>query len=299
MSKKGMGGALLGQLQGSDVESVLSGTEGHGVQSVPVGKIEPSPYQPRRAFGKAELKALAESVREQGILQPLIVRPKGKGWELVAGERRLRAALLAGLSTVPALVRDLSDMEAAAATVAENLARKDLTPWEEAQALATLRDTLKVAGRKATVRELASLTGRALGSVAESLKIADRLTDPVRRGAETNVQSMNSLPKTALHGAAQGSTDKARAEILKASIGSATPGKAAQAAQAARVKRKPGPHPGKAYSLTVPKSGKVELLLRRPVEEMEQGEAAELLDRLSGFLAALKKRAGTPARGKR
>lgn len=286
---KGLGDSLLGRLQGSDIGAVLSAAESHGVQSIPAGKVEPSPYQPRREFGKAELKALAESIREQGILQPLVVRPKGEGWELVAGERRLRAARLAGLDTVPALVRELSDTEAAAATVAENLARDDLTAWEEAQALAILRDTLKAGGEKVTVRDLARLTGRAVGSVSESLKIADGLTETVQRTAGTNVHSLNALPKTALHGASRGKTEEQRAELLAVTVGSPTPGKDVERA---RVSRKPKPgRREKGYSLTVPESGKIRLALRRPVEELEPVEAAELLARLGGFFQELTKRA--------
>ena len=93
--------------------------------------IVPNEWQPRREFEKNALQGLADSIREHGVVQPVIVRPKGNTFELIAGERRLRAAQLAGLSEIPALVRDYSDRETAEIALIENLQREDLNPLEE------------------------------------------------------------------------------------------------------------------------------------------------------------------------
>ena len=100
------------------------------------GEIHPNPAQPRRTFEEAELESLAASIRRHGVLQPLTVRRTETGWELVAGERRLRAAVLAGLETVPCLERDADGRTSAALALVENLQRRDLHYLEEAEAIA-------------------------------------------------------------------------------------------------------------------------------------------------------------------
>ena len=99
---------------------------------VDIDRIAPSPFQPRRTFDDAKLQELATSIRHQGIIQPLVVRPKGEHFELIAGERRWRAALKAGLSKVPIVVREASDHDALQLALIENLQREDLNPIEEA-----------------------------------------------------------------------------------------------------------------------------------------------------------------------
>ena len=104
-----------------------------GVQKVPIAKIRANPQQPRTDFAERELSELAESVKAVGILQPLIVRPEGDGYQLIAGERRLRAAKLAGLETVPVIERTASDDELLTLALVENLQREDLNPIEKAK----------------------------------------------------------------------------------------------------------------------------------------------------------------------
>lgn len=99
-----------------------------------VRQLTPTPHQPRTTFTEASLRELAESIRENGVLQPILVRTTPSGLEIVAGERRWRAAQLAGLTTIPAYVRDLDDQQAAAASAVENLIREDLNPIEEVEA---------------------------------------------------------------------------------------------------------------------------------------------------------------------
>lgn len=115
-----------------------------GVRMIAVGGVTPSPYQPRREFDPEALESLAESIRRSGLMQPIIVRPRGGGHELVAGERRWRAAALAGLERVPALVRELNDEEAAEWALVENLQRSELNPMERAHGLRSLSERFGV-----------------------------------------------------------------------------------------------------------------------------------------------------------
>ena len=113
-----------------------------GLSSISVAEIKPNKYQPRRGFDETALAQLAESIKQSGLMQPVIVRPaaSGGGYELVAGERRWRAARLAGLTEIPALVRDLSDEESAEWAIVENVQREDLNPIERAWAFRALMD---------------------------------------------------------------------------------------------------------------------------------------------------------------
>ena len=117
---------------------------GRRFRAVDVSTIEPNRYQPRRAFDASALDALAESIKTAGVIQPIAVRPaqgdSGKAWELIAGERRWRAAKRAGLERIPALIVDLSEREAAEWALVENLQREDLDPMERADALKGLAD---------------------------------------------------------------------------------------------------------------------------------------------------------------
>ena len=108
------------------------------VQYLPAEQILPNPRQPRRDFDQAGLRELADSIRAFGILQPLTVRRTGRGYELVAGERRLRAARMAGLRQVPCLIAQVGEEDSALLALIENLQRRDLDCWEEAEAIARL-----------------------------------------------------------------------------------------------------------------------------------------------------------------
>lgn len=134
--------------------------------TLPIDRIDPNPGQPRQQYDEAKLGELAASVKSQGIIQPLLVRPKGARYQLVAGERRWRAAKIAGLAEVPVLVRDMSDEEAMAAALIENLQREDLNPVDEAVALKTLRDTFKM-----TQDALAAKLGKSRPAIANALRL--------------------------------------------------------------------------------------------------------------------------------
>lgn len=137
MSKKSSLGRGLDALL-SRPQSTPDAPGGAGVQTVPVGRIVQAAYQPRQVFEPEALAELAGSIREKGVLQPLLLRPRGENFEIVAGERRWRASQLAGLSEVPAIIRDLGDREALEIAIIENLQREDLGPLEEARAYQTL-----------------------------------------------------------------------------------------------------------------------------------------------------------------
>jgi len=144
------------------------------VREVPVDLIVPNPRQPRRHFDEEALVALAESVRERGLLQPVLVREAADGrYELIAGERRWRAAKLAGLAVMPAAMRSDTDSESLELALIENMAREDLNPVEEARACAALVEELGL-----TREEVGRRVGRSRVAVSNLLRLLD-LTDDV------------------------------------------------------------------------------------------------------------------------
>ncbi len=148
MSKRGLGRGL-----GALLSPVMA--EGERFLELPIDAILPNPNQPRKTFNSSHLEELAASMRQSGVLQPILVRPHGDAYQLVVGERRWRAAKLAGLRTVPAVIRDATDAECLELALIENLLREDLNPVEEAQAYQRL-----LADFKWTQEELASAWGR-------------------------------------------------------------------------------------------------------------------------------------------
>jgi ParB family chromosome partitioning protein len=137
-------------------------------QHVPIEFLRPSPVQPRRRFGEAELEGLARSIRDQGVLQPLLVRPAAgaAGYEIVAGERRWRAAQRAGLHELPVVVRELSDRAALELALVENLQRQDLGPLEEAEAY---RRLIEEFGH--SQEELGRALGRSRSHIANMMRL--------------------------------------------------------------------------------------------------------------------------------
>lgn len=145
-------------------------------QSVSLASIQRNPHQPRRRFDQAAIKELAQSIKAQGLMQPLVVRPRaGGGYELIAGERRLRAALLAGLNEAPVVVREATDQQALALALVENIQREDLKPLEEADALHRLREDFGL-----TQQETADAVGKSREAVANLLRLLN-LHPSVRR----------------------------------------------------------------------------------------------------------------------
>ncbi|MGE0415826.1 MAG: ParB/RepB/Spo0J family partition protein [Acetobacteraceae bacterium] len=135
-----LGRGLSALLSEPSPQPAISGG-GSDIRRIPVDKIEPNRFQPRSVIQDEDLEDLVGSIRAQGILQPILVRPleaPGERFEIVAGERRWRAAIMAGMHEIPAFIRTMSDTESAAAALVENLQRKDLNPVEEAEGLARL-----------------------------------------------------------------------------------------------------------------------------------------------------------------
>jgi len=164
-AQRGMGRGLAAILSVSS--SATAGDD--DLRALPVELIVPNPRQPRRAFDESTLEALAASLRERGVLQPVLVRPVAGGtYELVAGERRWRAAQIAGLESIPALVRERDDAEALETALIENMAREDLNPVEEARACAALVEELGL------TREVVGLrVGRSRVAVSNLLRLLD------------------------------------------------------------------------------------------------------------------------------
>ncbi|HYM46260.1 MAG TPA: ParB/RepB/Spo0J family partition protein [Solirubrobacteraceae bacterium] len=160
---------------GRGLEAILSVSEAGAaaradeLRQLPVEMIAPSPKQPRRRFDDEALRALAGSLGERGVLQPVLVRPKPGGtYELVAGERRWRAAKIAGLEAIPALVREREDAEALELALIENMAREDLNPVEEARACAALVEELGL-----TREEVGRRVGRSRVAVSNLMRLLD------------------------------------------------------------------------------------------------------------------------------
>ncbi len=162
MADRGMGRGLAAILSVSPLEH-------DDLRRVPVDLVRPNPNQPRRHFDEEALRGLADSLRERGVLQPILVRPVAAGaYELIAGERRWRAAQLAGLEEVPALVRDREDAEALEIALIENMAREDLSPVEEARACAALVEELGL-----TREDVGRRVGRSRVAVSNLIRLLD------------------------------------------------------------------------------------------------------------------------------
>jgi ParB family chromosome partitioning protein len=160
-------GRGLGAILSVSTESAVGGEE--ELRQLPVELIAPNPKQPRRDFDGETLEALAGSLGEQGVIQPVLVRPLAGGtYELVAGERRWRAAQLAGMKSIPALVREREDAAALEVALIENMAREDLNPIEEARACAALVEELGL-----TRKEIGRRVGRSRVAVSNLVRLLD------------------------------------------------------------------------------------------------------------------------------
>ena len=173
--KRGLGrglDALLGGSVGSAAEAAESDGE---LRNLKVSTIQAGKYQPRHTFDDDKLEELASSIKSQGLIQPVVVRAIGKGrYELIAGERRWRAAQLAGLSEIPALVKEVADQAVVAMALIENIQREDLSPLEESQALERLIEEFSL-----THQQAADAVGRSRASVSNLLRLLE-LPDDIR-----------------------------------------------------------------------------------------------------------------------
>src|ERR687891_892230 len=161
MQKKGLGRGLSALIPAAPEPKQESANS-----QVDVDRITPSRFQPRRAFDEAKIEELASSICNQGIIQPLVVRRKGDGYELIAGERRWRAAMRAGLSQVPVVLREASDHEALQLALVENLQREDLNPIEEASGYRRLQEEFHW-----SQEEMAEKVGKSRPAITNSLRL--------------------------------------------------------------------------------------------------------------------------------
>ncbi|PLZ01996.1 chromosome partitioning protein ParB [Burkholderia sp. WAC0059] len=172
--KKGLGRGLEALLGGSSNITEAVKIDG-APNALPLTKLQAGKYQPRTRMDEGALQELAASIRAQGLMQPILVRPVGEGrYEIIAGERRFRAAHIAGLTEVPVLVKDVPDQVAAAMALIENIQREDLNPLEEAQGIQRLLDEFKF-----THEQAAESVGRSRSAVSNLLRLLN-LAAPVQ-----------------------------------------------------------------------------------------------------------------------
>ena len=186
MSKKGGLGKGLGAIFGENTSPVVEKVQepASAAQELLIKNIAANPYQPRCNFDEEKLQELAASIKEFGVVQPVVVRKKGRSYELVAGERRLRAAGLAGLTKVPAIVKDYDDAKMMEIALIENIQRHDLNPIEEAQGLRRLMQEFKL-----TQEQTAEKVGRSRSAVTNILRLLN-LPEQVQKQIINGVLTM-------------------------------------------------------------------------------------------------------------
>ncbi|WP_278852408.1 ParB/RepB/Spo0J family partition protein [Ligilactobacillus aviarius] len=164
-NKKGLGRGINALFADFDEEKEAD----EKVEELQLDEIRPNPYQPRKNFDEENLKDLSDSIRKNGVFQPIIVRKSSvMGYEIIAGERRFRASKLAGKDSIPAIVRAIDDEQMMEVAVLENLQREDLSPLEEAEAYSTLMKNLKI-----TQSELSERLGKSRPYIANYLRLLD------------------------------------------------------------------------------------------------------------------------------
>jgi ParB family chromosome partitioning protein len=175
IKKKGLGRGLEALLGNKVQDADSGGAAPSDTSRLPLSALQPGKYQPRKKMDEAPLQELAESIREQGIMQPLLVRLVSPGkYEIIAGERRFRAATLVGLKEVPVLVVDVDDQAAAAMSLIENMQREDLNPMEESQGLARLIEEFGF-----THEQAAKAVGKSRSAITNLLRL-EQLAGPVQ-----------------------------------------------------------------------------------------------------------------------
>ncbi|MCP4470935.1 MAG: ParB/RepB/Spo0J family partition protein [Gammaproteobacteria bacterium] len=185
MKKKRLGrglGSLIGNID--DVAGTDDAENADGLSELDIDRIQRGRYQPRQVFEQEALQELADSIRAQGVVQPIVVRPEGNHFELVAGERRWRAAQLAGLQKIPAVIRELDARSAAAIALIENIQREDLNPLEEAQAFLRLTEEFDL-----THQQVAESVGRSRAAVSNLIRLLD-LAEPVKQQVNKGLLDM-------------------------------------------------------------------------------------------------------------
>ncbi len=165
---RGLDALLSSASRGSFKNSAEDNSSDNNLKDIPIDQIQRGPYQPRRHFDQDALEELAESIRAQGVIQPVVVRPKNGGYELIAGERRWRAAQIAELDKIPAVIKDVPDQAVAAMSLIENIQREDLNPLEESEALHRLIEEFGLTHQLA-----ADAVGRSRAAVTNLLRLLE------------------------------------------------------------------------------------------------------------------------------
>ncbi|MCW7752852.1 ParB/RepB/Spo0J family partition protein [Desulfobotulus sp. H1] len=183
--KSGLGrglSSLIPDIEATDNHAATS--DSHQQATLPIADLQPNPFQPRRYFDPASLQELAESIRSEGILQPVLVRRVNRIYQIIAGERRVRAADLAGLDAVPVIVRELDDLRMLQVAIVENIQRNDLSPMEEARAYQQLVTEFGM-----TQEAVAASVGKSRSSITNFIRLL-QLPDPVQQAMDQGTLSM-------------------------------------------------------------------------------------------------------------
>lgn len=288
MKRRGLGAGLLGLGAGSNVDDIPAATE-ETIREIPVERIDRSPYQPRVELDPDELAELAASIEEEGVHQPILVRPMPEGrYELIAGERRLEASKIAGKPTVPSRVRQVDDATSALIGWVENAQRENLSAWENARGLATLREVFRQAERPCSLRDLSKATGKALGWVSEHLQVHDQV-GLAAADLDVPVQTLNGeLSKIPHATLIQAIRDGRAAEIVAEAAGlEPSPAEGGGGVVEARATAQQAVPQWKFSE----RAGRVSIKLDRPVSQLEPEEARTLLQRLRPLVRAIEQRA--------
>ena len=165
-------------------EKILNEATKDSIQNIKLDELRSNPYQPRKTFDEEALQELSDSIKEHGVFQPIIVKKGIKGYEIIAGERRVKASIMAGLKEIPAIVRDFNDQEMMEIALLENLQRENLTAIEEANAYKKLQENLKI-----TQEELAKRLGKSRSHITNMLGLLS-LPDDIQKDVQEKNISM-------------------------------------------------------------------------------------------------------------
>lgn len=202
--KKGLGRGLTALLGNSDVEAMIEPQSDEELRNIDVDLIERGPWQPREHFDEELLQELADSIGQQGVVQPIVVRQKSQNrFEIVAGERRWRASQKAGLSKIPAVIKTFDDQTAAAVSLIENIQRENLNPLEESTALKRLIDEFEM-----THQQVADTVARSRATVSNLLRLQDLNPDVKTLLAMRDIEMGHARALLAIDGMEQSSVAK-------------------------------------------------------------------------------------------
>src|SRR5688500_2733284 len=256
MERKVLGRGLSALIPGAKADAGQA--VGKGLAEIPLVDIHANKYQPRKSFDDGALEELAASIKEKGILQPVVVRRAGADkYELIAGERRLRAAKRAGLAAIPAVIKDVSDLESLELALIENIQRRDLNPIEEAQSYASLVNEFGL-----TQEDLAKRVGRERSTVANTLRLL-KLPNEIQKDLASGALSMGHA-RALLALTDGGSQMQVRAEIIGKAL-------SVRAAEALVAKWRP-----KKKSTAKSEAPKVDVEMKRATEDLKRRLGAKV-----------------------